>query len=72
MSGTNNSGFAFWNIIMIDAEVMEKCAMGSMTITSGYDAVEYIPNSIVEMYPSIWEKTETMLSDLANIFIFIL
>ena len=61
---TNTSGFAFWNLILVDSE--GKYAMGSMTISSSHDAVEWILNSMVEMYLPIREKAQSVLSDLVR------
>ncbi|KAL7477838.1 hypothetical protein ACHAWX_000101 [Stephanocyclus meneghinianus] len=66
----NTSGFAFWNGILIDSDGKAKYAMGYMTMTSGYDTVEWIHSSLVAMYPPVQEKTVTVMSDLDNKFVF--
>lgn len=44
-----NTGFAFWSVILIDSDGNATYAIGSMTMTCGYDDGEWILTSMLEI-----------------------
>ena len=65
-SGVSSSGFAFWNVIVVDEEGKAKYGMGAMTMTTDDGAVEWILKTLATLCPPISNIIRSTMSDLGK------